>query len=414
MRAAELRLLRERRFRFLVLGQATSGFGSAVATVALVFAALETAHGSASAVGYVLAANRLPMLLFLLLGGVVGDRLPRSRVMLVSDAGRFVTQGVAAALLLLGSAPLWSLIVLFGFHGAAGAFFNPAADGLMREVLPVERLQAGNALLSVARTSTAIGGQAFGGILVAVAGVGWAFALDSVTFAVSAAALAAIGVSGTLNARARASALTEIGEGLRAVRERTWLWVGVLYVSLLNPLALVSFFALGPVVAARHFGGAAIWGGIGAAFGAGMVVGGMVAMRWHPKRPLVASFGCGLFAIPQLALLAAHAPASAVIAAAALGGAQSSFFVAVWSAAEQAGVPPEIVSRVSSLSWVGSLVLAPVAYAVIGPIADAVGVSWPLWFGAAWIAVSTVAVLAVPAIRSYGTSTPPEIAPATT
>lgn len=399
-------LLGNRRYRLLVIGQATSGFGSSVATVALVFAALEASGGSASAVGWVLAANRFPLAVFLLLGGVLGDRLPRARVMLGSDAVRFATQGTAAALLLADHASLWSLLVLFAVHGAAGAFFNPAADGLVRGFVPIERLQQGNALLSLARTSTAIGGQALGGVLVALAGVGWAFALDAVTFAVSAAALAAIGVGGTIDARGRSSIVGELGEGWRAVRERTWLWVGVLFVGLLNPLAMASFFALGPIVAARSLGGAGAWGAIGAGFGIGMVLGGILALRRRPRRPLVACFAGSLLQAPQLVLLALAAPAPLVVTAAALGGAQASYFNAVWAAAEQGGVPAHVVSRVSGLGSVGTLVLAPVAFAAVGPIADAVGLAAPLWFGAAWIVASTAAVLAVPAIRRYGEAQP--------
>ncbi|HET7571189.1 MAG TPA: MFS transporter [Gaiellaceae bacterium] len=412
MGSGRLELLRDRRLRLLVVGQAASGFGSSVATVALVFAALEAAGGSASAVGWVLAANRFPLLVFLLLGGVLGDRLPRARVMIASDLVRFATQGTAAALLLAGRAGLGTLLVLFAVHGAAGAFFNPAADGLVRGLVPVERLQPANALVGLARTSTAIGGQAFGGALVALAGVGWAFALDAVTFAVSAVALVAIGVKGTVAARpAASSVLREAGEGLRAVRERTWLWVGVLFVGLLNPLAMVSFFALGPVVADRSLGGAGVWGAVGAGFGIGMVGGGLVALRGRPRRPLVVCFGGSLLQIPQLALLALAAPAPLVVVAAVLGGAQASYFNAVWAAAEQGGVPADVVSRVSSLGSVGTLALAPLAYAVVGPIADRIGLAAPLWFGAAWILCSTAAVLAVPAIRSYG-ARPAAAAPA--
>jgi Transmembrane secretion effector len=395
-------LLGQRSFVLLFAAQATSSLGTATASIALIFAALALSHGSAASVGEVLAANRLPLLLFLLLGGVVGDRLPRARVMIGADLVRLVTQICAAGLLLTGRGSLWALIVLFAIHGSATAFFTPATDGLVRECVDIPLLQRANASLSVAQSTTAIAGQAVGGLLVAIAGAGWAFMLDASTFAVSALCLQQVSRLHQLGGvNLRSSVFGELREGIKAITERTWLWVGILHVALLNPLAIVSFFALGPVVAARFLGGAAAWGLIAASFGVGMTVGGLVAMRWRPRRPLLAAFASVVLSIPQLAALAAHWPVSVVIAASALGGANATFLLSVWAGTEQASVPQHLLARVSSVSAAGSLILTPVAYATIGSIAGRVGISQPLWFGVGWIAVSTTLVLLVPAVRSF-------------
>lgn len=390
--------LRERDFRLLFIGQATSSLGNSLTSIALAFAVLE-ATGSITAVGLVLAATRLPLVLFVLVGGVVGDRLLRQRVMLASDLVRLATQAVAAALLLTHQAALWHLLVLFALHGAAQAFFNPAASGLVPQTVSPARLQQANALLDLSRNATGILGTLAAGALVALVGAGAAFAVDSLTFAVSAASLALLRPGGIVRTKPPGAFLRELADGWEEFRSRTWLWVGVLHIALLNAFALVSFFALGPVVALRSLGGAASWGTIAAAFACGMIAGNSVALRWRPRRPLVVAFAVVAAAAPQLALLGARAPVVAIAGAAVLGGAQASFFGAIWATTLQQRIPAESIARVSAYGSLGSLVLAPLGFALVGPLAEWLGISTLLWLGAAWIVAATAVVLSVPSIR---------------
>jgi predicted MFS family arabinose efflux permease len=179
------------------------------------------------------------------------------------------------------------------------------------------------------------------------------------------------------------------------------LWIGVVHIALLNAFALVAFFALGPAVAKQSLGGGAAWGVVGAGFAAGMMFGSTVAVRWRPARPLLASFAAVLLAAPQLALLATAAPLAAVALGAFLGGAQASFWDAVWTTTMQQDVPADAIARVASYSQIGTLVLAPIGYATVGFVAEAVGISAVLWAGAAWIVASTLIVIALPAIRTH-------------
>lgn len=397
--------LRQREFRLFFVGQATSTLGSSFTVVALVFAVLQTT-GSAADVGLALAATRLPLTVFVLLGGVVSDRLSRRAVMLASDAGRFATQAFAAALLISGHARFWELLVLFGLNGFAQAFFNPASVGLVPALVPEESLQPANALLDFARNGAATLGQLLGGALVTVAGPGVAFAIDSGTFIVSATALAMLRLpSSSMPTRPVGSLLSDLRDGWGEFRSRTWLWVGTLHISLLNAFALVAFFALGPVVASRSLGGGVAWGLIGACFAVGMMGGSAVALRVRPKRPLLAAFAAILLAAPQLALLAAAAPLVAVALAACLGGAQASFWGALWTTTMQREIPGSALSRVAAYSQLGSLVLGPFGFAVVGFVAEAIGLSTTLWIGAAWIIVSTAIVISLPGLRSYRTFT---------
>ena len=127
-------VLRYREFRLLFAGQLVSLFGDGLFAVALSFAVLEETH-SRSGLGIVLAAGSLPLVAFVLVGGVWADRLSRRRVMLGADGARMVIQAVLAALVLSGNASLGSFIVLYGLYGLAMAFFSPASTGLIPETL---------------------------------------------------------------------------------------------------------------------------------------------------------------------------------------------------------------------------------------------------------------------------------------
>jgi MFS family permease len=160
--------LRERQFRLLFIGQSVSILGDAMSGVALAFAVLEI-DGSASELGLVLAAGALPFLVFLLVGGVVADRLPRRGVMLTADVVRMATQATMAVLLIAGVAEVWELAALQALRGTASAFFGPASTGLIPQTVSAERLQEANALRGLASAASWIAGPAIAGALVATA-----------------------------------------------------------------------------------------------------------------------------------------------------------------------------------------------------------------------------------------------------
>jgi MFS family permease len=395
--------LAERDFRLFFVGQTASTLGSAFASVALAFAVLQTT-GSVGDVGFALAATRVPLLVFVLAGGVAGDRFSRRSLMLASDAGRFLTQAIAAALLLTGTARLWELLVLFALHGFAQAFFNPASVGLVAAVAPSDRLQEANGLLSFARSGAGAIGLLAGGALVTLVGPGLAFGVDSFSFLVSAAALASLRLPSLPAApKTAASFAADLRAGWSEFRSRSWLWIGTVHIALLNAFALAGFFALGPVVAADDLGGGYAWGVIGAAFAVGMAAGGASAVRLKPGRMLFAAFAAVALAAPQLALLAIAAPLPLVAFAAFFGGAQSSFWGTLWTTTLQREIPANVLARVASYNQVGSLLLAPAGMAAVGAAAAAFGTGPVLWFGAVWVVVSTALILGLSAIRGHET-----------
>jgi MFS family permease len=388
--------LRERQFRLLFTGQIVSLFGDAVTGVALAFAVLDLT-GSATDLGYVFAAKTIPLVAFLLIGGVFADRLPRRAVMLVADVVRFGAQGGVALLVLTHTAQIWEIVVLQALSGTATAFFNPASTGLTPLTVSPERLQQANALRGLSMASTGIIGSAVSGALVAGVGAGWALAIDSVTFAVSAFFLAQLQLPPHVKLAAQ-SFLGDLRDGWREFASRTWVWVIVLSASLGNMLTSV-FVVLGALVAKESLGGPGAWAAILTALGVGSLVGGFVSLRVRVRHPLF--FGSsllGFLALPT-ALLALRAPVLVIAAGALLAGGGNMIFNALWETALQQHIPPAALSRVSAYDWFGSMAFAPIGLVVAGPAAVAFGVSSTLWMAAIGILATALLAVATPSVR---------------
>ena len=388
--------LREREYRLFFAGQSVSLLGDGMVGVALSFAVLDLT-GKAADLGYVFAARSVPLVGFLLVGGVFADRLSRRAVMVGADLVRVGTQGGLAALLLTGHAHLWQVIVLQTIGGAASAFFDPALTGLTPLLVSREHLQQANALRGLSTSAGVIAGPAIAGVLVATAGPGWALAADAVTFAVSATCLAAL----RLPPHARLPKqrfLHDLRDGWHEFSSRTALWSAVIAASIANMLS-APFFVLGAAIAKSDLGGAGAWALILSAFGIGAFAGGVVALRLRPHRPFVAAFVAYLpFGFPS-ALLAFHASAYAIAAIALVAGAGLMAGNATWETALQRMIPPAVLSRVTAYDWFGSLAGQPLGYALVGPATAALGTTATLLLAAGVTTTSNLVVLSLPSIR---------------
>jgi MFS family permease len=390
--------LAERDFRLLFFGRTISLFGTAFAPIALAFAVV-TLTGSPSDLGLVLSAYMLAHLVFLLAGGVWADRLPRHLVMVTSDLLSGAAQVTAAIILLTGVAQTWHLIVLGALRGGASAFFIPASTGLVPQVVSTGRLQQANALLSLSRNSTRIAGVALAGILVATIGPGWALALDGATYGLGALFVGMLRLPPSEAAENR-EFLRELAEGWREFRSRYWLCVTIVQFALINAYAIGAFLVLGPFVAESHLGGAAAWGFILAAEAAGMIVAGIVALRYRPERPLLVATLAVLTMAPLLALLGLAAPLLVILPAAFVAGVGLELYGVFWDTTLQQHIPDEKLSRVSSYDVLGSFALIPVGVAVMGPISGAIGVAETLLGAAVVVVVATLAVISVADVRN--------------
>ena len=390
--------LQGRQFRLLYAGQAVSLLGDALAPLAMAFAVLDLT-GSPADLGYVFAAQLIPLVTFILAGGVWADRLPRQLVMLASDVLRGSVQAVVAFLLLTDRAELWQLIVLAAVYGTGEAFFRPAATALIPSTVQASALQQANALLAMTMNGANVLGPALAGVIVAASNPGVALAIDAATFGVSAFFLIQLRPAAVERLEEPQSFAREIAAGWHEFRSRTWLWAIVLGASLLLFAGVGPFQVLGPYISKTHYGGAAAWSLILAAFALGQVGGGAVALRWRPARPL---FVCGItnaFFAPPLALLALAAPAAAVAAAILVTGLGVGIFGALWETTMQTEIPPDRLARVSSYDWMGSVAFLPAGLALAGPVAAAIGVSTTLWCGVAVVGLSTAIMLAPRDVR---------------
>lgn len=396
-------MLRQRDFRLYFLGQSVSLFGDGMTRVALAFAVLGVG-GSASEVGLVLAAHILPEIACVLVGGVVADRISRRRLMVAADVVRFGSQGAMAALLIAGDAHVWSLALLAGAGGAASGFFNPASTGLLMAVVGAEDVQRANGMRATSMAAGEIAGPIVAGLLVDGAGAGWALAVDAATFGVSAAFLCLLRMEGRSTARAGASFLVDLQEGWREFRARTWVWTFVLSIGIGNML-WGAWSALGPVVADRDLGGAAGWGTVLAAMGAGGVGGALLAIRVKPRRPLVlVALSYVVFSVP-LALLGAGAGVALLAGGALLAGVGMMLGNTVWESTLQRNIPDESLSRVSAYDWFGALAFRPLGLVLWGPVSVAIGVSSSLWLAFGLQSAVAVTLLAMPATRSLAEKT---------
>lgn len=386
--------------RFL-LAQGVSRMGDYLAITALPFAVFATGGGAAQ-VGLLLTGESISVLALLLFGGVIGDRWQRRWVMIVADLLRAASQAAIAILLLCGAARPWQLLLLLIVAGAGTALFQPAASGLMPALVSEDRLQAANGLRNFVLAGAAVIGPLAAGALIVAASPGWAFALNALSFVLSAALLRQPSPDVGRDAPGEQSLFRDLADGWKEFRSRTWLWAVVAQFSLLNALALAPFAVLGAAVAQLHLGGAAAWSLILTTSGLGEMVGCLLAAPMRLRRPLfLATLGVVVWAAP-LALVAIAAPLPAIVAAVLPAGASLGFFATVWDTTLQKNVPEAQLSRLSAYDWLGSLAMLPLGYLLAGSAQATIGATPSLLGAAVLVVVYTVAASTLPSVRAIG------------
>ena len=370
-RSQALATLREPNFRWFFLSRFVNMAGGVMAPVALAFAVLHI-ENSASALGTVLAARSIPMVVFLLLGGVIADRFSRTTVLQCSNVLSALTQAAAAALVISGHAELWHLIVLEAINGTVSAASFPAMQGLIPQLVAREHLKEANLLLSMSRSLLAIAGPSVAAVLVVTVGPGWALAADAATWAFAAAFLLRVKLPAAGPVEPGEGMFAELREGWTFFRTTQWLWVVVLAFGLLNAIHAGAIFTLAPALAKETFG----IKGYGYAVSAeaiGTLLMSLVLLRLHLARPLFA----GMITVTGMALpmLALGLQPSVVLfcAAMVLSGAGVEVFGLAWNLAMMEHVDERMQSRAWSYDSLGSFVAIPAGQLLYGPLGD--------WFG---------------------------------
>jgi MFS family permease len=347
--------------------------------------------------------------LFLLVGGIWADRLPRHRVMVLSNVLSGLSQAAIAVLLLSGHAEIWQLMALGAANGLSSAFFFPAAVGIVPQTVPESMLQSANAVLRLGTNASWIGGAALGGLVVAATSPGIGIAIDAASFLLAALLLGMIRIPRSLRMEG-SNFFAELSEGWREFISRPWLWSIVLQFGFVNAVELGTEGVLGPAIAKEHLGGAAAWGLVLTAQSLGLIAGGLILLRLRPRRILLAATLGFLLTIPFLLALAGPLPLVAIVAAAAIAGIGSETFGILWDTAMQQEIPEAKLSRVSSYDALGSFVLIPLGLAVAGPVAQVLGTRATILGAAAISLTATLAVLLVRDVRTL--SRRGELAPA--
>ncbi len=375
-------VLRHHDFRLLWLAGLASVLGDRIVTVALALFVIDLT-GDPTDLGLVLAAHTIPLVGFMLIGGVWADRLPRHRLMVVTDLIRFVLHAALALLIITGDVEIWQVVVIEALFGCAEAFFRPASTAVIPQTVPEHEVQEANALVAMSNNVCEFAGPALATALVLGVGAGEAFAVDAATFLVSAALLVRMSprrreaAAGAELARPDGeeprSLRAQLEIGYREVRSRTWVWAVLIAACALVFAGLAPWYVLGPVVAEQNYGGTDVYGIVTAALGAGTIIGAIAGIRWRPRHPMRLGLVLGALWCPMAVAYALGAPLAVVLPAAVVGGFGFSLFDVWWLTALAERISPDRLSRVTSYDWMISLGLLPIGYLLAGPLADAVG-----------------------------------------
>lgn len=396
MRIANRHILSFTAFRNLFLARIFTVSGNAIAPIALAFAVLDIG-GSAADLGLVVASRSVFNVAFLLLGGVLADRYSRNRVLLSSSAIAALSQGVAAWLVLTGTATLPELMLLGTLNGAAAGIALPASSALVPQTIPATQLRQANAFIQLGVYAGTIAGASLGGVLIGAVGPGWGLATDALGFAVSAPLYYFIRI-GSKQRVASNHFLHDLREGWKEFIARSWVWTVVVQFTIVNAAFSGVVMVLGPVVADASIGRTG-WGVSIATESVGLIVGSFIAFRWRPERDmLIGVMLIALSAIP-IFLLSKMVGTPVLMAAFFLAGIGFGQFGVIWAHHLQTHIPADKLARVYAWDAMGSFIAIPVGELAAGPLALRYGNSSVLLACAVAVIVASVAASLVPSIR---------------
>jgi predicted MFS family arabinose efflux permease len=386
-----LELLRDRDFSKLFGAHLVAWFGTSMAPIAMAFGVLHLT-GSARDTGFVIASQTAAQVLGLLFGGVVADRMSRRHVMVSADLLAMTSQATMAIAFVTGHAEVPLLVGLMICNGIALAFHQPALVGFIPQVVKPEKLQAANALLGTARSGAFALGAACAGVAVALFGSGPTIAVDALGFGIAAMLVSRVRVAAQVAARTT-TLVEDLKSGWTEFVSHRWLWVIVLQFSLVVAAVQSVYGLIGPTVANRSMGGAPDWGFITAAFGAGTLCGGFVALRINVVRPMLFATNC-VFAYAAPALLLALSTKVWLIALATFAhGVCGQMFGVLWYTTLHRKVAPEALSRVGAYDNLGSIVLAPLGIVAAGFLLESLGTRTTLLIAVAMVVIPTALAL---------------------
>jgi MFS family permease len=372
-----LPVLAIRDFRLLLADRVLAPASFAFSIVGVSFAVLHSTGGSTTALSYVLAAQIAPSIVFVLLGGVIADRVAPQKVIIAGNAMMAIGEGTFGILVLAGHPALWQMIALECLTGTGMAIFYPASTALLPRIVPGDSMQQASAVSRLAMNGAQMAGAVLAGFCVAAIGPGWALTFCGTGLLGTLPLMLSLRV--TSHERGPdASMLRDLREGWSEFRSHTWIWVVTAQFAVVMMAWYGSVTVLGPAVMLLHFGpheGAAAWGAITGADSLGLIAGGLMSLRFTPRRPMlfIVAIGAGV-AIAPLAL-AMFWPLPLICVAAFGLGITIEIMMVQWTVAMARNIPPEKLARVSSYDALGTVMAMPLGAVVAGPIAASIGVA---------------------------------------
>ena len=403
-----VRALKYRPYALLWVGQTISSLGDGAYFTALAWLIL-LLTGSATAMGIVVAAGAIPRVMFLLIGGVAADRLPRRVVLLCSDVGRAIVVLAITVLAWTHLLQLWHLIVLSLFFGFVDGFFIPAYQSIPPQLVTKEDLPSANALNELSQHLSLLLGPLLGALCVALVGPASAFGFDGLTFIVSALCLIAMrlpaskavlpvtteneivkvaelgtgeeGIAAIVVTPRRGirGVMEDMREGLGYVMSSTWIWVTIVVASVGNIfLGAPLTVAMPKLIHDAYGSGVWLLGELATASAVGsilavLIVGQMKTMRWRGVKAYLALIGTGLALVVMGLPLPRGSEAIVASLASVILGFGLGFFNVIWFIVLQQMIPGDKLGRVSSIDMMGSLCLTPVGLALGGIVTDHIG-----------------------------------------
>jgi DHA3 family tetracycline resistance protein-like MFS transporter len=394
--------LRHRDFRLLWAGMTISLLGDGIFLVAMAWQAYDLWNAPA-ALSILGVGMTVPTIAFLLPAGILSDRLDRRLVMFWADIGRAVIIGVLAVLAFTDVLTFWQLVLVVALYGIGTAFFTPAFEAVVPDVVPARDLPAANSLDQFVRPITLrLLGPALGGVMVATLGTGSAFAIDAASFGASTLAVWFIRPPRHELSPDSETPVAAMKEGLRFVVHRVWLWGTLLSAAIAYLVFLGPAEVLLPYVVKNELHASA--GDLGLVFAAGGVgaVGAAVLMgqRGHPRKDVTVMYGTWTIATLAVAGYGLATASWQLMLACLLFNALETAGTIVWATIKQRHVPAAMLGRVSSLDWLISIGLLPLSFALTAPVTSLVGARATL-VGAALIGGAvTLGALFLPGMRS--------------
>ena len=383
-----------RDFRILLVDRLLAPFSNGFSMVGVSFAVLNLT-GSTADLSYVLAAQVAPMLVFTLISGVFADRLRPQWVIIAGNVAVIAGEGAFGLLVLTGHPALWTMIGLEALNGIGAAMFYPASQALLPQIVPDALLQEGSSISRLAMNTGQMTGAASAGLVVAVLGPGWALTLCAIGMTGTIPLLLSLKGGRNLQVAAAKTAgmITELREGWTEFRSHTWLWATVIQYCLVMMAFNGAFLVLGPVVARTHLGGPAAWGAITAADALGLVAGGLVSLRYTPRKPMLFVVGSGAAVALTPVALALVLPLPVICLCAFALGTLIEVMMVQWTVQMATRIPSDKLARVSSYDALGSMSAMPLGALLAGPLAAAIGVSTTQFAAAAVIVVASALTL---------------------